>query len=94
MRDEKIKNLEIRIQELQRFSDTVKGEQSKEIEEMRNAYHQEIEELKKEYQNEKQELQAKINELDTKIMDTRLESSEKREFSQYYRAIKARKISC
>jgi len=76
IKNEAIKNLEYKIQEMQAFTDKLQDEQVKILSELDQKYKTEIERMKNEHFEEKKELTAKIAELDKFMLDFKLVSTE------------------
>jgi len=76
LKNETIKNLENKVQEIQAFADKLQDEQVKLLSEMDQKWKIEIEKIRKEHFEEKKDLTAKISELDSFLMDTTLTSTE------------------
>ncbi|MFX1357552.1 MAG: hypothetical protein ACFFA8_09715 [Promethearchaeota archaeon] len=76
LKNESIKNLENKVREIQTFTDKLQEEQVKMLSEMDQKWKIEIEKIRKEHFEEKKDLTAKIAELDSFLMDTKLSSTE------------------
>ncbi|MFX1557418.1 MAG: hypothetical protein ACFFC9_09210 [Promethearchaeota archaeon] len=76
LKNESIKNLENKVREIQTFADKLQEEQVKMLSEMDQKWKIEIEKIRKEHFEEKKDLTAKIAELDSFLMDTKLSSTE------------------
>ena len=76
IKNETIKNLEYKVQEVQAFADKLQDEQVKLLSSMDQKWKAEIEKMKKEHIEEKKELTAKIAELDKFLLDFKLVSTE------------------
>lgn len=76
LKNETIKNLENKVQEIQAFADKLQDEQVKLLTEMDQKWKAEIETIKQEHFEEKKDLTAKIAELDTFLLDFKLVSTE------------------
>lgn len=76
LKDETIKNLENKVQEIQAFADKLQDEQVKLLSNMDQKWKIELEKLKKEHFEEKKELTGKIAELDKFLLDFKLVSTE------------------
>ncbi len=83
LKSEALKNSEIKIRELEAFTDKFKEEQMKMIEE-----------LEEKYRNETQELKSKINKLDSFLMDSKLTSTEKsseaKDFASRFESVRSK----
>jgi len=76
MKNERIKTLENRVQETQAFADKLQDEQVKLLSEMDQKWKVEIDKIRKDSFEEKKELMAKIAELDTFLLDSKLVTTE------------------
>jgi chromosome segregation ATPase len=76
LKNETIKSLENKVQELQAFADKLQDEQVKLLSNMDQKWKTEIETIKNEHFEEKKELTAKIAELDKFLLDFKLVSTE------------------
>lgn len=76
LKNETIKNLENKVQEIQAFADKLQDEQVKLLSGMDQKWKTEIEHIKNEHFEEKKELTAKIAELDKFLLDFKLVSTE------------------
>ncbi|MFX0025028.1 MAG: hypothetical protein ACFE8M_01340 [Candidatus Hermodarchaeota archaeon] len=76
LKNETIKNLENKVQEIQAFADKLQDEQVKLLSGMDQKWKTEIENIKNEHFEEKKELTAKIAELDKFLLDFKLVSTE------------------
>lgn len=76
LKNETVKNLENRTQEIQAFADKLQDEQVKLLSSMDQKWKTEIENIKNEHFEEKKELTAKIAELDKFLLDFKLVSTE------------------
>ena len=76
MKNERIKNLESKVNEIQAFADKLQDEQVKLLTEMDQKVKVEMEAMRKAHFEEKKELTAKIAELDNFLLDSKLVSTE------------------
>ncbi len=76
LKNETLKNLENKVQEIQAFADKLQDEQLKLLSSMDQKWKTEIEDIKNEHFEEKKELTAKIAELDKFLFDFKLVSTE------------------
>ncbi len=76
MKDERIKNLENKVHEIQTFADKLQDEQVKLVREMDQKFKQDMEAVRKAHFEEKKDLTAKIAELDTFLLDSKLVTTE------------------
>jgi chromosome segregation ATPase len=76
MKNERIKNLESKVNEIQVFADKIQDEQVKLMTEMDQKIKVEMESMRKAHFEEKKELTAKIAELDNFLLDSKLVSTE------------------
>jgi len=76
MKNERIKNLENKVNEIQAFADKLQDEQVKLMTEMDQKVKVEMEAMRKAHFEEKKELTAKIAELDNFLLDSKLLSTE------------------
>ncbi|MFX0020293.1 MAG: hypothetical protein ACFFAK_17100 [Promethearchaeota archaeon] len=76
LKNEAIKSLENKVQEIQAFADKLQDEQVKLLSDMDQKWKTEIENMKNEHFEEKKELSAKIAELDKFLLDFKLVSTE------------------
>lgn len=76
LRDENISSLENKVQEIQAFADKLQDEQVKLLSNMDQKWKKEIEQLRLEHFEEKKEMAAKIADLDTFLLDSKLTSTE------------------
>jgi chromosome segregation ATPase len=76
MKNERIKNLESKVNETQAFADKLQDEQVKLLTEMDQKLKVEVEAMRKAHFEEKKELTAKIAELDNFLLDSKLVSTE------------------
>jgi len=76
LRDETIKSLENKIQEIQAFTDKLQDEQVKLLSDMDQKWKKELEQLRLDHFEEKKEMAGKIADLDTFLLDSKLTSTE------------------
>jgi chromosome segregation ATPase len=76
VKGEKIKSLENKILEIQAFADKLQDEQVKLLSDMDQKWKKELEQLRLEHFEEKKEMAAKIADLDTFLLDSKLTSTE------------------
>ena len=76
MKNERIKTLENKVQEMQAFADKLQDEQVKIVNEMNQKLKEEMEAMRTAHFEEKKELTAKISELDNFLLDSKLVSTE------------------
>ncbi|TFG16699.1 MAG: hypothetical protein EU531_05600 [Promethearchaeota archaeon] len=76
MKNERVKNLESKVNEIQAFADKLQDEQVKLMTEMDQKVKVEMEAIRKAHFEERKELTAKIAELDNFLLDSKLVSTE------------------
>ncbi len=76
LKNETIKSLEIKVQEIQVFADTLQDEQIKLVSDMDQKWKKELEQLRLEHLEERKEMASKIVDLDTFLLDSKLTSTE------------------
>jgi len=76
LKTERIKTLENQVKEVQAFADKLQDEQVKLLHDMDQKYKAEMEALKKEHIEERRELNAKISEMESILLDSKLISTE------------------
>ncbi|MFX0075847.1 MAG: hypothetical protein ACFE96_10420 [Candidatus Hermodarchaeota archaeon] len=76
VKEETIKSLENKIHEIQAFADKLQDEQVKLLSNMDQKWKKELEQLRLEHLEEKKEMAAKIADLDTFLLDSKLTSTE------------------
>ncbi|MHA2289746.1 MAG: hypothetical protein ACXABG_13255, partial [Promethearchaeota archaeon] len=76
LKEETIKSLENKIQEIQAFADKLQDEQVKLLSDMDQKWKKELEQLRLEHFEEKKEMASKIADLDTFLLDSKLTSTE------------------
>ena len=76
LKDEVIKKLENKIQEIQAFADKVQDEQVKLLSDMDQKWKKELEQLRLAHLEEKKEMASKIADLDNFLLDSKLTSTE------------------
>ena len=76
LKEETIKSLEIKIQEIRAFADKLQDEQVKLLSDMDQKWKKELEKLRLDHIEEKKDLVGKITDLDTFLLDSKLISTE------------------
>lgn len=76
LKDETIKSLENKVQEIQAFADKLQDEQIKLLSDMDQKWKKELEQLRLDHIEERKELASKIADLDTFLLDSKLTSTE------------------
>jgi len=76
LKEESIKSLENKIQEIQAFADKLQDEQVKLLSNMDQKWKKELEQLRLDHFEEKKEMASKIADLDTFLLDSKLTSTE------------------
>ena len=76
LKEETIKSLENKIQEIQAFADKLQDEQVKLLSDMDQKWKKELEQLRLDHLEEKKEMASKIADLDTFLLDSKLTSTE------------------
>ena len=76
LKEEAVKSLQIKVREIQAFADKLQEEQVKMLKDMDQKGKEEIEKLRLEHIEEKKDLVAKISDLDTFLLDSKLISTE------------------
>lgn len=76
LKDEAIKSLENKIQEIQAFADKVQDEQVKLLSDMDQKWKKELEQVRLAHLEEKKEMASKIADLDNFLLDSKLTSTE------------------
>jgi chromosome segregation ATPase len=76
LKEETIKSLENKIQEIQAFADKLQDEQVKLLSNMDQKWKKELEQLRLDHFEEKKEMASKIADLDTFLLDSKLTSTE------------------
>ena len=76
LKEETIKSLQIKTQEIQAFADKLQDEQIKLLSDMDQKWKKELEQLRLDHIEEKKDLAGKISDLDTFLLDSKLTSTE------------------
>ncbi len=76
LKEETIKSLEIKTQEIRAFADKLQDEQVRLLTDMDQKWKKELEKLRLEHIEEKKDLVGKISDLDTFLLDSKLTSTE------------------
>jgi chromosome segregation ATPase len=76
LKEETIKSLEIKVQEIRAFADKLQDEQVKLLSDMDQKWKKELEKLRLDHIEEKKDLVGKITDLDTFLLDSKLISTE------------------
>ncbi len=76
LKEELIKSLEIKVQEIRAFADKLQDEQVKLLSDMDQKWKKELEKLRLDHIEEKKDLVGKISDLDTFLLDSKLTSTE------------------
>ncbi len=76
LKDETIKSLENKVQEIQAFADKLQDEQIKLLSDMDQKWKKQLEQLRLDHLKERKEMASKIADLDTFLLDSKLTSTE------------------